>query len=115
MATKKLIQITTATVAPGADEYIVGTKDLGVGGSFDYKYTPAQLAVGVAPSLAAPVVCDADGAAITNAYFSNTIRFIVVGGQFRTLAGGDFSQAGTTITLLDGSTVITGEIIVAFI
>lgn len=112
---KKFIQITNAPSAPGASEYIVGTKDNGLSGSQDYKYTKEQLAAGIAPSIASPVVCTADGAAITNAYFSNAIRFLVVGGQFKTLAGGDFSQAGTTITLLDGTTVATGNVVVAFI
>lgn len=115
MPVKKFIQITDSPSSLGDDEYIVGTKSTGVSTSQDYKYTKAQLASGMAPTLASPIVCNATGVTITNPYFSNTIRFVVVGGQFLTLAGGDFSQAGTTITLLNGSTVVTGNIIVAFI
>ena len=115
MPTKKFINITDAPAAPDSNSFMIGTKDIGAGASIDYKYTADQVAAGVAPSLAAPITCSTTGDTITDAYFSNTIRFIVLGGQFRTLAGGDFSQAGTTITLLGGATVLVGDIIVAFI
>lgn len=88
----------------------VGIQDNGDGTFTNYNFTPAQLASYViAQSI---IEVDGEGGAnVTNAAFSRPVMLLNDGQQ--TYNRAQFTQAGTTITMTNGVTFYTGQLLTA--
>jgi hypothetical protein len=104
---KKFINVTDAPDVSGMD-YFIGTRDNGDGTSSDYKYSLAQIAGATRKA----ITVGTTAATLTDSFFSNTISSIMANNQ-AFVVGDDFTQSGTTITLLSGI-FISGKTIIAF-
>jgi hypothetical protein len=103
-------------IAPTVDamSYFVGVHDNGDGTYSDYRFTTGQ--IGAYFSGASPVITAGSGgytiggggSTLTGSFFANTIIEIVTNLQSY-LAGADFTQSGTTITLLNDMTFNSGQ------
>jgi hypothetical protein len=105
-------------IAPSIDamSYFVGVHDNGDGTYSDYRFTSTQIATffsGAGPLITAGsggYTIGGGGTTLTGSYFTNTISEIATNLQTY-LLGADFTQTSTTITLLNGMTFNTGQIL----
>lgn len=104
---RNLIDVTVSPDVTTMD-YFLGTRNNGDGTGTDYLYTYTQIAA----TLKKTIIVATGGTTLTDSYFSNSISEIVAYNQTWVI-GEDFTQTGTTITLINGSAFLSGQKIIA--
>ncbi len=87
----------------GGSDYLLGTRDNGNGTFSDYRYQNNKKIT---------IASGAPSATLTDPFFSNSIKKIFTNNQVY-IIDADFTQTGTTITLLNGMTFNNTQVLIA--
>ena len=99
-----------------ADATFFGAQLNGLSVNKEAQFTQEQVVGMVAQQLYKIITCDADGTVVTDAFFATEVNMISIGGQIYPKGDDTFTQdtMAQTITIETGSTVVTGDKIIAF-